>query len=72
MLALFWFQVVLTNNNESSAKEKEKHIYFLLQTSKRYVSLSRKQKKLVNKIHKELKLNVDCHIKTCKNHNFQV
>jgi hypothetical protein len=27
-------------------------------------------KNLIDKIHKDLKLNIDCHINACRNHNF--
>jgi hypothetical protein len=56
-------------------EEKRKINNFLMQTSKKEnVNLPRKQKNLiVNKIHKvivkEFKLNVNCYIKTSKNHN---
>jgi hypothetical protein len=57
---------------------KRKNDNFLVQTSKKICELVKKAKKinsknLVGKIHKliieKLKLNVNHHIKTCKNHN---
>jgi hypothetical protein len=55
-------------------KEKKKKDNFLLWTGERYISLPRKLKKnLVNNIHKELKLNVDCNFKPSRNrHILQV
>jgi hypothetical protein len=80
MLVLLCVQVVQINNNESNWKEKRKKI--LVQTTNicelAKNEIKKKQKKqLVDKIHKlivkELKLNINCHIKTSKNHNlFQV
>jgi hypothetical protein len=51
MVVLFCVQVVQTNNNESSWKEKKrKNNNFLMETSKRYANLPRKQKILIKKI----------------------
>ncbi len=64
----------LTTMNQVKKKRKNN---FLMHTNKRYMNQPRKHKilikKKIDKIHKlivkELKLNVNCHIKTCKNHN---
>jgi hypothetical protein len=76
MLVLLCVPDVQTNNNEFNWREKKNN--FLVHMNKRYANLPRKQKYLnwkniVNQIHKqivkELKLNVNCHIKIGKNHN---
>jgi hypothetical protein len=59
-------------------EKKRKYNNFLEHINKRYASLSRKQKIfvkkiIVDKVHKlvvmKLKLDVDCHIQTSRNHN---
>jgi len=54
-------------NAFENKKNKNK---ILMHTSKRYANLSRKQKKIIDKIHKlivkEFKLHVNCHIKISK------
>jgi transposase len=76
MLMLLCVQVVETNNNEFSPREKKK--WFSNANKQKIYELVKKTKKnylknLVDKIHKlivkELKLNVNCHIKIDKNHN---
>jgi hypothetical protein len=47
---------------------------FLLVDNQNICKLAKKTenfnlKNIINKIHKKLKFNVNCHIKTCKNHN---
>jgi hypothetical protein len=76
MLMLLCVQVVQTNNNEFSPREKKKQ--FFIANKQKIYKLVKKTKKinlknLVDKIHKlivkELKLNINCHIKIDKIHN---
>jgi hypothetical protein len=78
MLVLLCVQVVKTNNTESSwRKKKEQQLSSA--TKQKICELATKEKKsylkiyIINKIHKlivkELKLNVNWHIKTSKNYN---
>jgi hypothetical protein len=76
MLMLLCVQVVQTNNNEFSPREKKKQ--FFIANKQKIYKLVKKTKKinlknLVDKIHKlivkELKLNINCHIKIDQNHN---
>ncbi len=73
---LLCVQVVQTNNNEFSPREKKKQ--FFIANKQKIYKLVKKTKKinlknLVDKIHKlivkELKLNINCHIKIDQNHN---
>jgi hypothetical protein len=75
MSVLLCIQIVQTNNNESNWREKKnKQLFDASKPKKRKVNLPRKPRNLiVNKKHKlivkEFKLNVNCYIKTSKNHN---
>jgi len=44
MLALFCFQVVLTNNNESSAKEKKNTFFSIADKQKKCESVKKAEK----------------------------
>jgi hypothetical protein len=77
MLMLLCVQIVQTNNNKSNWREKKRKLFTI--DKKKYVNLSRKKKilnkkNLVDEIHnliiKEIKFNVNCHIKIGRNHNF--
>jgi hypothetical protein len=76
MLVSLCIQVVQTNNNESSWKRGKKQ---LSDEDKQKICKRAKKKKILNLknlidktqklIVKELKLNVNCHIKINRNHN---
>jgi hypothetical protein len=65
MLVLFCLQVVQSNNNESNWKKMKKKLFFILDKQK----ICKLARYIIDKIHKELKFNIDHHIKTNKNHN---
>jgi len=77
MLVLLCVQVVQTNNNGSSWREKKRqqlssaNKQMICKIAMKVENLN--YKNIVHKIHKlivkKLKLNVDCHIKTGKNYN---
>jgi hypothetical protein len=74
MLVLLCIQIVQTNNNESNWREKKKKQLSSANKQKKNVNLLWKHKIfIVNKIQKlivkEFKHNVNCYIKTSKNHN---
>jgi hypothetical protein len=71
MLMLLCVQVVQTNNNESSWREKIKTTTFYCKQAKDMEVCPKKKSwlKKSNWQHLYLKFNVDCHIKTYKNHN---
>jgi hypothetical protein len=54
-------------------KKKKRHLLFIVDKQKicEHVKKAKKinKKNSVNKMQKKFKLNVDCHIKICKNHN---
>jgi hypothetical protein len=77
MLVLFCIQVVQTKHNEFSWGKKKKKLSNV--DKQKICKLAKKAKNnnknnLVDKIQKlivkELKLNVNCHIKISRNHNF--
>jgi len=76
VLMLFYVQIVQTNHNESNWREEKKQ--FSNVDKQKIWELAKKAKNfnlknLVDKMHKliikELKLNLNYHIKTCRNHN---